>query len=76
MGHVVISEVDKTFEDLIGQLGQGVWFSKIPRSDVVLQIVIVPLRYKDHTLCMGGTREREREREREITLNLPTRHHY
>ena len=61
MSHVVISEVDKTFEDLIGQLGQGVWFSKIPRSDVVLQIVIVPLRYKDHTLCtcMGGRRERE-----------------
>lgn len=30
MGHVVFSEVDKTFKDLIGQLGQGVWLSKIP----------------------------------------------
>lgn len=36
VGHVVFSEVDKTFKDLIGQLGQGVWLSKIPRSDMVL----------------------------------------
>ena len=52
--HIVFSEIDQTFKDLTSQLGRGAWLSELPRPDVVLQIVIIPLRPKDHTLCGGG----------------------